>query len=746
MAIANMSRYFGVDYYQGLILPTTASEDEINVKVTEAVRRNMAIRDTAFCCPNILNTIPGERGFSLWTTYPGIMMGIGYPHDSGLEGNICAGFSFDYVTGLPYLPGSSVKGALRSAFNCPEYIRELMENETVNVTVLERVLFGKRPKDTGQMPDEGKVTFLDTFPIGSCDPIRDAAGKLRYKLLELEAITPHHTEKLGPLLKINPLTFLKLRPGVELHFHFLCPENILYGEGMCIHVEAVLKLFKAILLDLGTGAKTNVGFGRLTDEKPDANTPVNAQVVLEASIADAEKGISQGARQVRCKTCGKPTDINKNTGRPQPFCKECRRKHWLEINAQGQFTAKEMKILNEKEMNLMSKQNQQKQSVYSYHTFIFPFLWNNGGEVKRDTFERCIDRTRWTLDLFDVFHDKKRIDLMRKERYAQYQYFNAPARSAIYTTKDSQGEIVRNFLYRPEYFTKDDTGSFYIIKKGDHSYKLRINGLRLKLYASGIGLLVYELENTEYHCMDAVKLINEYGRRIYCPYIDDVKNLKSSLTADSIHLEGAAFSLGSSEDEWRITADANDEEKMPQAKLAKVVTMLLTNGSISVTNIESETCNDRLYIEPIIDDRMFVACIVQDKPFIDRMKEWNGSEYSWLSDALEKETNAIDSVARQLYEFVFVDTDTKISCRDRQQLHRLLKKHIYTRWIESETIYGVTEYSIMACVSQEGSPFVVGPFLTQYIELAILAHRGLLLLHLSVRLAAFQEILRRHGI
>ena len=246
--------------------------------------------------------------------------------------------------------------------------------------------------------------------------------------------------------------------------------------------------------------------------------------------------------------------------------------------------------------------------------------------------------------------------------------------------------------------------------------------------------------------MDAVKLINEYGRRIYCPYIDDVKNLKSSLTADSIHLEGAAFSLGSSEDEWRITADANDEEKMPQAKLAKVVTMLLTNGSISVTNIESETCNDRLYIEPIIDDRMFVACIVQDKPFIDRMKEWNGSEYSWLSDALEKETNAIDSVARQLYEFVFVDTDTKISCRDRQQLHRLLKKHIYTRWIESETIYGVTEYSIMACVSQEGSPFVVGPFLTQYIELAILAHRGLLLLHLSVRLAAFQEILRRHGI
>ena len=35
---------------------------------------------------------------------------------------------FDYVTGLPYLPGSSLKGILRFGFRQEEYIHEVVKD------------------------------------------------------------------------------------------------------------------------------------------------------------------------------------------------------------------------------------------------------------------------------------------------------------------------------------------------------------------------------------------------------------------------------------------------------------------------------------------------------------------------------------------------------------------------------------------------------------------------------------------
>lgn len=267
MVIANMSRYFAVDYYKGLILPSSAGTEEKDAILNKIKQRNRLIRDTTFHCDSNSLLLPGEQRFSLWTTYPGLMMGTGYSHDGGLEGEICAGFSFDYVTGLPYLPGSSVKGVLRSAFNHPEYIRELLGNPKAEVYELERALFGERLNEPNQVNPEGKTIFLDAFPVGSNDTV-GSPGDLKYRLLELDNITPHHQDKqLGLLTEPNPLTFLKVRPGVKFQFRFLIPDEIAYGRST-ITADNVNTLFRQILLDLGAGAKTNVGFGSFTDSQP----------------------------------------------------------------------------------------------------------------------------------------------------------------------------------------------------------------------------------------------------------------------------------------------------------------------------------------------------------------------------------------------------------------------------------------------------------------------------------------------
>lgn len=56
------------------------------------------------------------QSIKLQTTYPGLLVGVGYNHQVSNTEAINAGFSFDHTTGLPLLPGSSVKGVLRSAF------------------------------------------------------------------------------------------------------------------------------------------------------------------------------------------------------------------------------------------------------------------------------------------------------------------------------------------------------------------------------------------------------------------------------------------------------------------------------------------------------------------------------------------------------------------------------------------------------------------------------------------------------
>jgi CRISPR-associated protein Cmr6 len=197
--------------------------------------------------------ISNDHKFDLTTVYPGLLIGSGYMHDIKNDDAFKLGFYFDHTTGLPVIPGSSVKGVLRSAFKkSHEYIKSLLGNDKINIKDLENNIFVGKDANGNDLPMSKRDTFLDAFPVASSN----AGGKI----FADDYITPHKEPLKNPV----PLKFLKILPGVTFTFYFKL-HDFTDQNGKTITADQKRTLFKKILLDFGVGAKTNVGYGQFSD-------------------------------------------------------------------------------------------------------------------------------------------------------------------------------------------------------------------------------------------------------------------------------------------------------------------------------------------------------------------------------------------------------------------------------------------------------------------------------------------------
>jgi len=248
---------------------------------------------------------PGIHGFELYTTYPGLTTGTGLPHGiKGEDDDFKIGSYFDYTTGLPTLPGSSVKGVLRSMFptieckqngnestftfkdelkdsvkakwlqaqfnhiNEDEFFEkyyppeeQLSSIEIENLYKLSLAIFEGVKNHTASEPKER------LYSIYQRDIFEDAyiieSNHMGGKVVGADSITPHIKEKMSyaesQLKNPKPLLFLKVLPNVQFRFNFMLHD---FDETITAAVKE--KLFKKILLTIGAGAKTNVGYGQFS--------------------------------------------------------------------------------------------------------------------------------------------------------------------------------------------------------------------------------------------------------------------------------------------------------------------------------------------------------------------------------------------------------------------------------------------------------------------------------------------------
>ncbi len=167
------------------------------------------------------------------------------------------GFAFLWPYGLPYLPGSGVKGVLRQA------ARELAEGDWGDTRSWTKeaitVLFGSEDSNDAR---RGALTFWDLIP------------QIRGNELAVEVMTPHQShyyrDKAAPHDSGQPVPiyFLTVPPGSGFEFHVTC--NLALLKGMVVS-ENWRKLLQAAFEHafdwLGFGAKTAVGYGAMAMDR-----------------------------------------------------------------------------------------------------------------------------------------------------------------------------------------------------------------------------------------------------------------------------------------------------------------------------------------------------------------------------------------------------------------------------------------------------------------------------------------------
>ncbi len=178
-----------------------------------------------------------RRGrFSVFTSESRFVTGLGRSHP------VENGFAWHPTLGTPYLPGSSVKGAVRAWMK-----RDA--DPPVSCETVKRLL--------GDAGVAGSLCFLDAVPI---TPVQ----------LESDVMTPHYagwTEKdlPGDWRSPVPVPFLVAAPGTSLLFGII-PRSAVTGDDL----ENVMSWLCSALAWSGSGAKTAVGYGRF--RRDDART------------------------------------------------------------------------------------------------------------------------------------------------------------------------------------------------------------------------------------------------------------------------------------------------------------------------------------------------------------------------------------------------------------------------------------------------------------------------------------------
>ncbi|KEO75911.1 hypothetical protein EL17_20145 [Anditalea andensis] len=254
----NLGWLFYKEYYQGLTKDLIDNNNEKGQEGFFKEKNDKILKAQFRSYHNTLvivedNNTNEIKTIEMKTTYPGLIMGTGVTHETGLKGEMKLGLSFDYTTGLPYIPGSSVKGILRSVFpgsftKADEefkeariaYIRDHLDNQELNVEELEAELF----EGKGSESIYDRDVFMDAH-------ITDVPGNGIF--LGSDFLTPHGE---NPLKNPNPIQFLKILPEVTFTFYFK------FKGGVITEVQK-RELFEKILKDIGVGAKTNVGYGQL---------------------------------------------------------------------------------------------------------------------------------------------------------------------------------------------------------------------------------------------------------------------------------------------------------------------------------------------------------------------------------------------------------------------------------------------------------------------------------------------------
>lgn len=301
-----------------------------------------------------------------------------------------------------------------------------------------------------------------------------------------------------------------------------------------------------------------------------------------------------------------------------------------------------------------NKENENKK-LYSSHIFILPF------KIKRDESSK---KNRDELVLKEPKKWKKSNILEEEEDLNKY--LNKYAKDALFSYQDS-GEQ-EDGVSEKKYLGLEEAEFCieYFNEKASKSLVLQLKEVRVKFFDTDIGTLSFFVDNYQYPSFRDILFINNQARKIYKTYEEDKKC--SIITIKS---------LG----------------KVVQQNIAKANMIFKEKEEILENNIISHFINlDK--IEPILDDRMYTIC-----HYLDSYQKINSLTKTWKEAIYFETEERLEYFSKRMledwYNYIFVDLDGECSCQDFYMMKDLLKKATYSRWLNYNSLYGISRYSFV---------------------------------------------------
>lgn len=312
-------------------------------------------------------------------------------------------------------------------------------------------------------------------------------------------------------------------------------------------------------------------------------------------------------------------------------------------------------VLSEKQINDLLeefKKFNNKEELYSYHTFMFPFIFEKDFKPKND----------WKYLEYKINEQKE---------YNEYVYFYKHIQDAIFNIQKTDGKRWISKYY--EY--KEQKGSYSInCIKG--TFELELDGLSLRIFNTKVGILSFNLKNRKYSDIDSILAINDFGRRIYPQFLGEKYTLdtKQAILSECITLNVGNQSIS---DNFRRFDDIKTFQDSDRLNLIPSFIEELIKDNFEKDKYER-------IIRPIIDDRMFVISLYMNDALITKLQN-----YKECANLYEYETNDF------WYKYTFIDGDSK-TCQSKHMTKKLITESTYDRWIEWGTLFGISRYSFVS--------------------------------------------------
>ena len=199
--------------------------------------------------------------------------------------------------------------------------------------------------------------------------------------------------------------------------------------------------------------------------------------------------------------------------------------------------------------------------------------------------------------------------------------------------------------------------------------------MTLDFFFTGIAILSIEVENINDKEYEDILNINEFGRRVYPPFLDKkvgIEKPKELFLADKITIDGFSETF----------------ENYPK----KYMTGHHIMGVLGENFKEYKDANS-FFIEPLLDDRMFLLSWYGEDELVASIAK---DEESMFGSKEESDQLSSD----KWYKYLFVDT-TYPSIQNDLMKKEELENATYKRWQKYHTLYGISYYSFVALTKND---------------------------------------------